>query len=109
VNHTEELFYTQVFDVNSQVIIPVMYSSVPASQALNDRLDGINPLQRCSVQEHNNLSAKGRPNFITSIPPFVRAAGYLRVNCTTEVIDAKKLSQRNTLLTQFVRNQEIFL
>nr|XP_012230970.1 PREDICTED: sal-like protein 1 [Linepithema humile] len=72
-----------------------MYSAVLATQASNDRLDRISPLQGCSVQEHNNLSTTERPNFTMSIP-LVRAAGYLRVNSITDVIDVNKLLQRNT-------------
>lgn len=85
-----------------------MYSAVPKNQTSNDRLDRINSSQGYfSVQEHNNLSATERPNFITSIP-LVRAAGYLRVNSTTEVISANKLLEKNTSFTH-VCNQKIFL
>lgn len=84
-----------------------MYSAVLSNQVSNEhKLDRISPLQGYSMQKHN-LFAIERPNFIMSTP-LVRAAGYLRANSTTEVIDGNKL-RKETLFTQSVCNHKRYL
>ncbi|CAL1677304.1 unnamed protein product [Lasius platythorax] len=65
------------------------------------------PMQGHPVQEYpvqsSNLSMNERPNFFIS-RPLVRAAGLLKGNSTTEIIDVNTLPQRNTSI---IRNSVI--
>lgn len=107
----------------NQAIIPVVYPVTTETETIMTRSGRLeragssqrytmqgerHPVQRYSVQSYINLSMNERPNFFIS-RPFVRAAGLLKGNSTTEMIDVNTLSQRNPSTIRNVCIARIFV
>lgn len=108
----------------NQAIIPVIYPVTTEAEAIMTRSGRLeraslsqrypmqgHPVQRYPVQEYPvqsciNLSMNERPNFFMS-RPLVRAAGLLKGNSTTEIIDVNTLPQRNTSIIRNVCNENV--